>query len=50
MNMEEFIFRKNNNEYSKTIQPVQDYINQMSNYISKRKNIPLDQAESIVNK
>ena len=46
--MEEFIFRKNNNEYSKTIQPVQDYINQMSNYISKRKNIPLDQAESIV--
>lgn len=46
--MDNFIFKKENNEYSKTIQPIKDYVEQMSVYVSKRKNIPRTQAEQFV--
>lgn len=46
--MENEIFRQDNKDYSRTIAPVKDYLDQMSYYVSKQKNIPIDQAKTIV--
>lgn len=46
--MDNFIFKKENKEYSRTIQPIKDYIDQMSYYVSKRHGIPIEQAITIV--
>lgn len=42
--MDKYIFRKEDNEYSKSIDPVKDYMSQMSHYLYKKYNIPPDQV------
>ena len=46
--MDNLIFRKDVKDYSKTIQPINDYIDQMSFYVSKLKSIPIQDAKTIV--
>lgn len=46
--MDNYIFKKENKEYSRTIQPIKDYIEQMSYYVSKKHGIPIERAVTIV--
>lgn len=46
--MDKFIFRKEDNEYSKTIQPIQDYFQQMTYYINKRYGYSIQDATKIL--
>lgn len=52
--MDNLIFKKENKDYSRTIEPVKDYIQQMSFYVSRNYNIPYQEAvnkvKDIVNK
>lgn len=42
--MDNYILKKENHEYSRTIQPIQDYFQQMTYYLSKRLNISKEEA------
>lgn len=42
--MDNSIFKKNNKDYSRSIEPIKDYIQQMSFYVSRVYNIPQQEA------